>query len=57
MSAKPYTSCKYFKSSGNAFGGCKHPKAKTACIEYDIDRCHMSERKYKLKKIKQKESK
>lgn len=41
--------CKHFKSCGNVFGGCKHPKAKTACLHTYIDECNMSERKYKLK--------
>lgn len=41
--------CKHFKSCGNVFGGCKHPKAISACLHTYIDECSMSERKYKLK--------
>lgn len=40
--------CKYFKSCGNVFGGCKHPKAIGACTYQYIDNCNISERKYKI---------
>jgi len=43
------SNCKYFKSCGNVFGGCKHPKAVSACIFQYIDDCDKSERKYKIK--------
>lgn len=45
------SNCKYFKSCGNVFGGCKHPDRKGACLEIYIDDCTYSERKYKLKSI------
>lgn len=46
--AKAYY-CKYFSSVGNVYGGCKHPKATSACLHYDIDKCNKSERRYKTK--------
>jgi len=47
--AKPYTSCKYYKSTGAPFGACKHPKTFSACTYHSIDECHLSERKRPLK--------
>ncbi len=44
--------CKYFKSCGNVMGGCKHPKATSACLFCYLDDCDKSERKYKLRAIK-----
>ena len=41
--------CKYFKSTGRPFGGCKHPNAVNACLKYYIDECDMSERCYSVK--------
>ena len=41
--------CKYFKSTGAPFGGCKHPDAHNACLNHFIDECKMGKRKYKLK--------
>jgi len=44
--------CKYFKSCGNVYGGCKHPKATSACLFDYIDKCSMSEKRYKTNKCK-----
>ena len=43
--ARTYWACKYFKSCGNVFGGCKHPKAANACSYQYIDECQISERR------------
>ena len=45
--------CKYFKSCGNVFGGCKHPEATNICLHQYLDQCDKSERKYKLKSQRQ----
>ena len=39
--------CRYFKQYGKAMGGCKHPKATSACLYRYIDECPKSERKEK----------
>lgn len=44
--------CKYFKSCGNVMGGCKHPKAVSACLYHYLSECNKSERKYKVLNIK-----
>lgn len=31
--------CLFFRSTGNVFGGCKHPKYRRACIETYLDDC------------------
>ena len=43
--------CKYFKSTGRPYGGCKHPKAVNACLKYYIDECDMAERRYSVKAV------
>ena len=40
---KAYYDCKFFKSTGNAFGGCKHPNATGACIYEYTDECRIGE--------------
>jgi hypothetical protein len=50
MKAKSFN-CRYFKKTGNVFGGCSHTDATSACLDKYIDDCHRSERKYKTKKL------
>jgi hypothetical protein len=46
--------CKFFKSCGNPFGGCKNEKVHGACLHEYIQQCEHSERKYKLKRALEK---
>jgi hypothetical protein len=42
--------CKFFRSCGTPFGGCKNEKVHGACLHEYIQQCEHSERKYKLKR-------
>ena len=42
--------CGYFKSCGNVFGGCNHPRAVSVCIYNYLNECDMSKRKLKGEK-------
>jgi hypothetical protein len=41
------SNCKFFKSCGNVFGGCKNPKVLGACLHEFTDQCSESEKRYK----------
>jgi hypothetical protein len=43
--AKTYWACRFYKRTGAPFGGCKHPKATSACLNHYIDECEKSERR------------
>ena len=46
--------CKYYKSCGNVWGGCKHPEAQDACLYWYLDDCAKSEKKYHTKRERMK---
>ena len=42
--------CIYFASRGNVMGGCKHPKAVSACLYRYLDECDKSQSRYRKNK-------
>ena len=52
--AQPYTSCKYYKSTGAPFGGCKHSEAHSACIWHSIDEFKWKKTSFKSKQLNKK---
>ena len=46
---KTYYDCIYFRRTGNIFGGCKHPKAKGACIYSYTKECEFGKSRKDIK--------
>jgi hypothetical protein len=49
---KTYYDCLYFKKCGNVFGGCKHPRATSACFYEYTEECKKGKSRKQVKMFK-----